>query len=269
MNPRITKRVASTDGMLRVLLIVMLLVAVGCQSPDQRTKEANVLQDIRNTTVIPELGSYDDSIRKKSVDRILMSLDKAPEITKNLLVAALDDSLVSARTKRVICTILAEEGDLRALTPLTGMLAAGSVSQDDLLETALLNFGERAVPRIATVLAEGGAIARRNAAGILLGIGGPLAYDALRERLTLERDSEVRFLCVCGLVQDSRSSSLPILGWILDDTDEEVRKAAWGGLSRRTRPPGHLLFDASAVPSVRVRQAVQVRAWLDGAAVAL
>lgn len=269
MKSMTTRCIHIAGGLLSSLLIVVLVSMVGCKTPDQRTEEANVLQDIRNTTVIPELGSYDESARKKSVERILMSLELAPEITKNLLVATLDDSMVSARTKRVICTILAEEGDLRALTPLTAMLAEGSVAQDDLLETALLNFGERAVPRIATVLAEGGEIARRNAAGILLGIGGPLAFDALRARLTLERDSEVRFLCVCGLVQDARSSSLPFLGVVLDDADEEVRKAAWGGLWRRTRPPGHLRFDASAAPSVRVRQAAQVRTWLEGGAVPL
>ncbi|HIO65579.1 MAG TPA: hypothetical protein EYN40_02695, partial [Planctomycetes bacterium] len=102
-----TSCIPIAGGLLSSLLIVVLVAMVGCKTPDQRTEAANVLQDIRNTTVIPELGSYDESARKKSVERILMSLEMAPEITKNLLVATLDDSMVSARTKRVICTILA------------------------------------------------------------------------------------------------------------------------------------------------------------------
>ena len=231
------------------LLLLLLLITVGCQPVEKRTDQADVLKDIRDTTVIPDLGSYDDSIRRKSVDRIVVSLEKAPEITK---------------TKRVICTILAEEGEKRALIPLTRMLAEGSQSEDELLETALLKFGEQGVPRIAAVLEEGSAIARRNAAGILLSIGGPLAHDALRMRLDIEKDPEVRFLCVCGLAQDARSNALVFLGTVLDDVDLEVRKAAWGGLSRRMRPPSSIRFDPAADPFIRGRQAQQVRRWIEG-----
>ncbi len=246
------------------LLLLLLLITVGCQPVEKRTDQADVLKDIRDTTVIPDLGSYDDSIRRKSVDRIVVSLEKAPEITKNLLVATLDDPMVNSRTKRVICTILAEEGEKRALIPLTRMLAEGSQSEDELLETALLKFGEQGVPRIAAVLEEGSAIARRNAAGILLSIGGPLAHDALRMRLDIEKDPEVRFLCVCGLAQDARSNALVFLGTVLDDVDLEVRKAAWGGLSRRMRPPSSIRFDPAADPFIRGRQAQQVRRWIEG-----
>ncbi|MDE0960585.1 MAG: HEAT repeat domain-containing protein [Planctomycetota bacterium] len=252
-----------------LVLGTSLIVGSGCQPIDKKRERAEVLKDIRDTTVIPDLGSHDTSIQKKSVDRILQSLEKAPEITRNLLVAALDDSMVSARTKRVICTLLADQADLRALAPLIRMLAEGALAEDDLLETALLEFGDRAVPGVATVLAEGGPIARRNAAGILLAISGPRAHDALRSRMLTEKDPEVRFLCVCGLVEDRRSTSLALLGDALDDKDEEVRRAAWGGLSHRARPPGGILFNPAALPEVRVRQAQQVRNWLGGGAVPL
>ncbi len=254
---------------MATLLVSLMVLGSGCKPMDKRSVEADVLKDIRDTTVIPDLGSYDEAIRKKSVNRILMSLDKAPDITRNLLLATIDDSMVSARTKRVICTLLADLGDFRAMAPLTRMLAEGSQAEDDLLETALLEFGERAVSGVSTVLAEGGPIARRNAAGILLAIGGSSAHDALRLRLLIEKDPEVRFLCVCGLVEDRRTTSLALLGEALDDIDEEVRRAAWGGLSHRARPPGGILFNPSGLPEVRIRQALQVRKWLEGGAVPL
>jgi len=255
--------------LMATLLVSLMVLGSGCKPMDKRSETADVLKDIRDTTVIPDLGSYDEAIRKKSVDRILMSLEKAPDITRNLLLATIDDSMVSARTKRVICTLLADQGDFRAMAPLTRMLAEGSQAEDDLLETALLEFGERAVSGVSTVLAEGGPIARRNAAGILLAIGGSSAHDALRLRLLIEKDPEVRFLCVCGLVEDRRTTSLALLGDALDDIDEEVRRAAWGGLSHRARPPGGILFNPSGRPEVRIRQALQVRKWLDGGAVPL
>ena len=74
MKSMTTSCIHIAGGLLSSLLIVVLVSMVGCKTPDQRTEEANVLQDIRNTTVIPELGSYDESARKKSVERILMSL---------------------------------------------------------------------------------------------------------------------------------------------------------------------------------------------------
>lgn len=244
------------------LLVISSLLFAGCQPVQKRENPEQVLKDIRDTTVIPDLGSYDDKIQRKALDRILVSIDKAPAITRNLLVAALDDSLLDSRTKRVICTILAKEGDIRILPTLSGMLAEGSVPEDDLLESALVQLGERSVKPVSQVLAEGNVTARRNAASVLLSLDVPYALDSLQDRFVIEKDAEVRFLCVCGLVQDARAESLSLLANALDDIDVEVRRAAWGGLARKVRPPSSLRFDPNAKPNIRSLQAQQIRNWL-------
>lgn len=248
---------------IATLLMISSLLLTGCQPGEKRTKADDVLQDIRTTTVIPDLGSYDAKLQRKSLDRILLSIEKAPAITKNLLVATLEDSMIDARTKRVICTILAQEGDLRVLAPLSRMLAEGSVAEDDLLESALVQLGERSVQSVARVLSEGNVTARRNAASILLSLEVPYALDSLQDRYQIEKDAEVRFLCVCGLVQDARSESLSILIQALEDIDLEVRRTAWGGLARKLRPPPSIYYDPSAKPTIRSIQAGQIRDWLD------
>lgn len=248
---------------IATLLMISSLLLTGCQPLEKRTKADDVLQDIRNTTVIPDLGSYDPILQRKSLNRILLSIEKAPAITRNLLVATLEDSMIDARTKRVICTILAQEGDLRVLVPLSRMLAEGSLAEDDLLESALVQLGERSVHSVARVLSEGNVTARRNAASVLLSLDVPYALDSLQDRYQIEKDAEVRFLCVCGLVQDARIESLSMLTQALEDIDLEVRKTAWGGLARKVRPPPSIHYDPSAKPGIRAIQAGQIREWLD------
>ena len=249
---------------LRWILALTVLLSVGCSTPDKAPNREDVLEDIRNTTLIPNLGSYDESIQKRALDRILLSLSKAPIITRNLLAAELDDPFIGARTKRVICMIFAREGDERALPRLVSMLAEGNVVDDNLIEAALLEYGSDALSPVVAVLAEGNVTARRSAASILLTMKLPVAFDALEDRFTLERDSEVRFLCVCGFAEDARQSSLDLLASALDDPDEVVRQAAWGGLKRRAKVPGNFVFDAEAEPSLRKVQAREIRSWLAG-----
>ncbi len=249
---------------LRWILALTVLLSVGCSTPDKAPDREDVLEDIRNTTLIPNLGSYDESIQKRALDRILLSLSKAPIITRNLLAAELDDPFIGARTKRVICMILAREGDERALPRLISMLAEGNVVDDNLIEVALLEYGIAALSPVVTVLAEGNVTARRSAASILLTMKLPEAFDALQDRFTIERDSEVRFLCVCGFAEDARQSSLDLLASALDDPDEVVRQSAWGGLKRRARVPESLPFDPVADPFQRQKQIENIRSWLVG-----
>lgn len=247
---------------IAILLTISSVLVTGCQPIEKRDEANDVLENIRNTTVIPELGSYDPVIQRRSLDRIMLSLEKAPAITRNLLVATLEDSMIDARTKRVICTILAQEGDLRVLQPLSRMLAEGSIAEDDLLESALVQLGERSVQPVARILSEGNVTARRNAASVLLALDVPYALDSLQDRYQIEKDAEVRFLCVCGLVQDARSESLSMLTRALEDIDLEVRRAAWGGLERKLRPPPSVYYNPTAEPGIRSLQASQIRDWL-------
>ena len=241
-----------------------MILSSGCAGPEKVSSQNDVLQDIRNTTLIPNLGAYDEEVQKHALDRILVSIRKAPMITRNLLAAELGDPFIGARTKRVICMVLAREGDDRALPQLTAMLAEGNVVDDNLMESALLEFGSVAVAPVSSVLAEGNVTARRSAASILLAMNLPRAFDALQDRFQIERDPEVRFLCVCGFAQDTREESIGILTGALEDADESIRQAAWGGLQRRAKVPSDLVFDPLAAPGMRKIQVTEIRSWLSG-----
>ena len=253
-----------TTHWLLLIVCLLLIPLSGCAGPEKAEDQDGVLQDIRNTTLIPNLGSYDEDIQKHALDRILVSLRKAPMITRNLLAAELGDPFIGARTKRVICMILAREGDERALPRLIAMLAEGNALDDNLMESALLEYGSVAVTPVASVLAEGNVTARRSAASILLTMNLPMAYDALQDRFMIERDAEVRFLCVCGFAQDTRGESIGILAGALEDADESIRQAAWGGLQRRVKLPRDLNFDPIAAPGMRKLQVSEIRLWLSG-----
>ena len=249
---------------LSVVSGLPLLMCVGCSNQEKAGDRADVLEDIRNTTMIPNLGAYDEDAQKHALDRILVSLEKAPVITRNLLAAELDDPFIAARTKRVICMILAREGDQRALPKLVSMLAEGNPVDDNLIESALLEYGSDAVMSVTTVLTEGSVTARRSAASILLALDLPVAFDALQDRFIIERDTEVRFLCVCGFAQDPRVESVGVLAGALEDSEEAIRQAAWGGLQRRAKVPGDLVFDPFATPAMRKIQVKEIHSWLSG-----
>ena len=251
--------------MQRLLILPLLIFALAsCSAPSKTDQREDVLEDIRSTTLIPNLGSYDEGVQKHALDRILVSLEKAPVITRNLLAAELDDPFIGARTKRVICMILAREGDERALPRLVSMLAEGNQVDDNLIESALLEYGSDAALAVVSVLAEGNVTARRSAASILLSMQLPVAFDALQDRFYIERDAEVRFLCVCGFAQDPRPESLAILTEALEDSEEVVRQAAWGGLQRRAKVPRDMVFDPLATPAMRKIQVGEIRSWLSG-----
>ncbi|NCF55104.1 MAG: hypothetical protein GWP41_02410 [Planctomycetia bacterium] len=255
--------VLSAGSVVLPLFLGAILLG-GCAGPVPQESREDILKDIRSTTLIPNLGAYDDEVQKHALDRILVSLRKAPVITRNLLVAELQDPFIGARTKRVICTILAREGDQRALPTLSSMLAEGNVLDDDLIETALLEFGEVSLPLVMTVLQEGPVTARRMAASILLSLGVSQAFDALEDRYPNERDTEVRFLCVCGFADDKRSGSNRSLTDALDDIEEGIRQAAWGALQRRGLLPRSLGFDPEGMPSIRQSQIENIRSWFAG-----
>ncbi|MGB1398199.1 MAG: hypothetical protein ACPG7R_10190, partial [Planctomycetota bacterium] len=45
------------------ILALTVLLSVGCSTPDKTPDREDVLEDIHNTTLIPNLGSYDESIQ--------------------------------------------------------------------------------------------------------------------------------------------------------------------------------------------------------------
>lgn len=244
---------------LAALLGTLLLLAVGCASaPDEDEK---VLADIRDTTIIPNLGSYDDQVQKEAVQRLLGVLDRAPEVGKNLLVASLRDPVYDDRTKIVCAWLLSTVGDPRALPALMGYLGQGTDSTESLVREAVVGYGARVVPSVSEVLAEGNDLARLAAAEVLVDLQVEEGLDALARRYDDEPEARIRFLILCALAGDSRPSAALLLERALEDADPANRQFAWGALARRFELPGSVRFDPDATAELRREQIETYREW--------
>ncbi|HIA26826.1 MAG TPA: hypothetical protein EYN79_01685 [Planctomycetes bacterium] len=240
-------------------LILLLVLCLGCTVP---TRETDPLRDIRNTTVIPEVGSYDPAIQKQALQRIFLTLEQAPEITCNLLAATLRDPVVDDRTKLVICWILASEEDPRAIPTLMELLGRVNEDPDQLIKDSLATFGSRIVSGVAQVLEGGSDLARLAAAEVLLEIAVPEAHAALVSRYPLEEAPQIRFLILCGAAEDPSNDASEVLISGLDDAERQNREIAWEALRRKIESPSLLRFDAGAGPEVRRSQVTELRRWL-------
>lgn len=245
-------------GIPRVLPLLLLLLGLGCTPA---VRDEDLLKDIRDTTVIPELGSYDPASQKDALKRILVTIEKAPEVTANLLAATLRDPVVSDRTKLVICWILASEKDSRAIPTLMELLGRVNEDPDQLIKDSLAVFGSRIVPGVARVLEGGSDLARLAAAEVLLDVALPEARVALADRYADEGEPEVRFLILCGAAADPRSSAEQLLFSGLDDVERQNRELAWEALRKKIAPPLILRFDAGAKEAVRKAQVSELRRW--------
>ena len=235
------------------------LLLSGCSS----TPEERALEDIRDTTIIPNLGSYDDGVQKEAVARMLNILDTAPDVGANLLVASLRDPVHDDRTKTVCAWLLSTVNDRRALPYLMTFLGQGSNSGESLVREAVSSYGASVIPSVTEVLNEGGDLARIAAAEVLFELGTREAVDALVARLEREPEARVRFLILCG-VANERPPRVAPLEQTLNDDDPSNREFAWDTLARAFRFPDWLTFDPQAEPEVRRQQIERYQAWRAG-----
>ena len=238
---------------------LLLLVLVGCST----TPEQQALEDIRDTTIIPNLGSYDDQIQQEAVARMLSILESAPEVGRNLLVASLRDPVHDDRTKMVCAWLLSTVNDRRALPTLMEFLGRGTDSDESLLREAVVSFGASVVPSVARVLDEGSDVARIAAAEVLCELETSEAVDALIARYAAEPHPRVRFLILCGVADESPPRVAP-LERALSDEEAVNREFAWTTLARLFRLPPSITFDPDGNAATRRAQIDRFRAWREG-----
>ncbi|MGA1535075.1 MAG: HEAT repeat domain-containing protein [Planctomycetota bacterium] len=252
-------RASRTCRVLSGLALLLLPTLIGCGG----TPEEKALEDIRDTTIIPNLGSYDDQIQQEAVYRMQSILENAPEVARNLLAATLRDPVYDNRTKLVCAWLLATQQDRRALQTLVDLLGVGSDSDESLLRDSLNLYGAEVVPSVASVLREGNDVARIAAAEVLCDLGDGEAVDALVARYGSEPNPRVRFLILCG-VANRPPLRVPLLEQALVDADAKNRDFAWSTLGRHYDFPETLTFDAEETEEVRSAQLDRYRRWLAG-----
>ncbi len=240
-----------------LLFLLVVAVATGCSA----TPKEQALEDIRDTTIIPNLGSYDDQVQKEAVARMLSILDNAPEVGKNLLVASLTDPVQDERTKVVCAWLLSTVGDRRALPTLMDLLGKGASSSEGLVREAVVSYGSSVVPAVARVLEDGNDLARIAAAEALIELDVSEGIDALAARYSREPQSRVRFLILCGLAADSRPSVIDPLDRALEDSDPMNRDLVWDALVRRLSIPATIEFSPAATDAIREQQLKIYREW--------
>ena len=247
----------SINSLPPILLAIGCVIALsGCSS----TPEEQAREDIRDTTIIPNLGSYDEQIQQEAVSRMLSILDKAPKVGANILAATLDDPVPADRTKMVCAWLLSTIQDRRALPTLMRFLAEGASSQDSLIRESVVVFGPSVIPSVAAVLEEGNDVARTAAAEVLYELDSRAAVDALVSRLAREPEPSVRFLILCGVAAEN-PPRVAVLEGALTDPDPSNRELAWDTLDRLFRLPPSLAFDAEGSDTMREEQLERYRAW--------
>lgn len=244
---------------LAALFAAVVASAAGCSSPP--TQDEKALADIRDTTIIPNLGSFDEQVQKEAVQRLLDVLDRAPEVGKNLLVASLRDPVYDDRTRIVCAWLLSTVEDPRALPTLMEFLGQGTDTNESLVREAVVSYGAGVVPAVSQLLVEGNDLARLAAAEVLVELEVDEGLDALSERYDDEPEARIRFLILCAASADPRASSVQLLERALHDDDPANRQFAWGAIVRRFGVPDSIPFDPTAATAVRSEQVEMYREW--------
>ncbi|MCA8961367.1 MAG: hypothetical protein KDC38_12675 [Planctomycetes bacterium] len=220
------------------------------------------MREIRESTIVPRLGSYDEDEQRWASAKVREALDRAPAGTAEILAATLDDPVAEDRTKVLCAYLLSTVQDPRGIPTLLEHVGTTNEAASDLVLSGLINYGSDAVPHAIHILETGDDVARSAAASLLIDLRSPAGYDALWRRLEHERNAEIRFLLVCGIADDDRPLAIDRLLSALDDTDELVREPAWNALRVRADVPEALVFEPAGDASVRRVQVAKIDAWL-------
>ncbi|MFN0056912.1 MAG: HEAT repeat domain-containing protein [Planctomycetota bacterium] len=241
-------------------IVASLALASGCRA---LRPEAELLKEIRESTIIPKLGSYDENEQQWAYQKLRTALDKAPAETIEILAASLRDPITDDRTKLVVACLLGRVPDERALPVLVKNIGVANDSTRAIVRDALEPFGVRVVSSMEEVLETGDESARGAAAEVLHDLRRPEGFDAMWRRLSDETDPAIRYVLVLGIAADDRTLALERLIQASRDSDLLVREICWQALTYRTQPPDHITFDHTAEPPQREAQLVTFRRWLE------
>ena len=245
---------------LELVLTLTFVATLGACSTTP--SEDALLREIRESTIVPQLGSYDEQEQRRATQKVREALDRAPEGTAEILAATLADSVTEDRTKVVCAYLLSTLKDRRGIPTLLEHLGTTNEAASDLIRTALRNYGSSIVPHIVETLETGDTVARTTSANLLLDLRSREGYDAMWRRMKIEPSPEVRFLLVCGTSYDSRPVAIERLLHALEDRDELVREFAWDALRTRLELPKTLKYDPAAEPLERNRQIAALDQWI-------
>lgn len=241
-----------------LLSLASLLVAFGCASVSE---EERLLNEIRESTIVPKLGSYDEKEQRIATTKVREALDRAPEGTAEILAQSLRDPILEDRTKLMIAYFLSEIGDERGLPVLFQHLGVENDAVKDLVQRSITRYGIKTVPQLIDVMQSGNDVARQNATEILVGFQSREVYDTMWERYRNEPHGQIRFLLLCGFAEDTRPLAEERLMVALDDSDELVREHAWAIFRTRTDPPEALGFTPLLEGDVRSAALRRIRDW--------
>lgn len=165
----------------RAAWLVIAAIWAGCATT---TSDDQILEDIRDTSKIPLLGSYDETEQRDAVNSYLLGLDRAPDVVSNILAESLRDPVYDDRTKLVIATLLGTVQDQRAIGTLVGFLGTTNDNARQHVKEALLGYGSRIVPSVGEALETGDGTTRLLAAEVLVELALPDTFEAMHRRLS-------------------------------------------------------------------------------------
>lgn len=240
------------------LAAIAAILIVGCASPDEGQR---LLNEIRESTIVPKLGSYNESEQREATRVVREAIQKAPEGTAEILAQSLRDPILEDRTKLMIAYFLSEVGDERGLPVLIQNLGVDNPAVQDLVKPSIARYGLQVVPQLIDAMQTSNDTARQSAVEILIQFRSQEVYDTMWERYGREPHGQIRFLLLCGFAEDERVLAERRLLEALADKDELVREHAWAIFSTRTEPPQELPFDPSSPKEFREAASARLNRW--------
>ncbi len=247
------------------LLIALAVVAGGCSNEERVPSMDEYL------TLVTDLGSYDNEVRRKAI-RTILSRPQQP--TKAALRAILRGDVPghwNQRERVTIAMILATwedeetgEVDATGLPELIEALRGPDASLRNMATEALPLLGRKAVPLVKDVLRTGqkeNRIAAAKVLGLMLernqeeAAGLALLGTSLKD----EPDSEVRMAVVINLAQWKSPKAIDGFIDALTDPVDGIRFFAWQEIKRRCKPP--VAFNPQDEMAARAEAIQKLRAW--------
>ncbi len=249
-------------------LLALLFVATVCLGCRSTPDDSEILASIRDTTLIPMLGSYNEAEQNQAIQSFLNNLEKYPDEIAKILVTSISDPVYSDRTKLVAACLLALLRDDRGIEILLTNLGADSEGTQDLVRRHLRSYGPRIIPVVAEILNTGNTRARLNAAIVLDDLAQENrvkeCYESMWNRLEHEPEAQVRFVLIAGLAKDERTiAQRRLLLSLTREPDDLNREIAWGALKERLPIPADIIFEPAASVETRKTQVARLTHWIE------
>lgn len=252
----------STRTSCKVALSLFLAVFVGCSSAPERPTLAEWVRE--NTLILSQLASYNTQEQKKGVKRFLdLGKDQGRELGSEIVFYFLNDPAVNNdRVVVLLAWILSVWENPRGIPFLLDKLSSRDEGVLRIAEEGLKAYGDnpRIIERVEEEINNPHLPTRKVIVEILSSMRSPGAVQILGKQLKIERDLDVRGICVLGLA-GAKPCRMRIEYLIdaLNDPDPSIRVTAWAALSREKNIPG--IYDPHADFAGRVQAIANLDRW--------